>query len=236
MEILGIIPARSGSKGIKKKNIRKLNGKPLIQYSIDQALKSKISRVIVNTDDPKIASLSKSLGAEVPFLRPKRLAGDTTTTLSVVKNTISQFKKQSYNPDIVIVLQPTNPFRTKNMIDKSISILQSTKATSVLAVRYVDDHPDIMFKYVNGFIKPISKDFLKKSRRQSRSSLLIPSGLLYTFWTKNLEKYGNQYGPKIYPFLIEDNSVNVDIDIPFDLFIAEMISKYWKKYEHKFSF
>ncbi len=231
MEVLGIIPARSGSKGIKKKNIRKLNGRPLIQYSIDQALTSNISRVVVNTDDPGIASLSKSLGAEVPFLRPKKLAGDKTTTASVVKHTISYFKKKSYHPDIIVVLQPTNPFRPKNMINESISILNSTKATSVLAVRPVEDHPDIMFKHKKKFIKPISKNFLKKTRRQSRTPMLIPSGLLYTYWTKNFEKYGNQYGPRIFPYRIDDNSLNVDIDIPFDFFMAEMISKYWREYK-----
>jgi len=233
LEILGIIPARAGSKGIKKKNIRKLNGKPLLQYSIDQALNSNISRVIVNTEDPYIASLSKSLGAEVPFLRPKKLAGDITTTLSVIKNTISYFKKKSYTPDIIVVLQPTNPFRPKNMINKSISILKTTNATSVLAVKPVEDHPDIMLQYTGKFIKPLSKNFFKKTRRQSRSTLLIPSGLLYTFWTKNIEKYGNQHGPKIYPYLIEDNSFNIDIDVPFDFFTAEMTSKYWKKYQNK---
>lgn len=233
MEILGIIPARAGSKGIKKKNIRKLNGKPLLQYSIDQALNSNISRVIVNTEDPYTASLSKSLGAEVPFLRPKKLAGDKTTTLSVIKNTISYFKKKSYIPDIVIILQPTNPFRPKNLINESISLLKKTNASSVLAVKPVEDHPDILLQYAGKFIKPMSKNFLKNSRRQSRSTLLIPSGLLYTFWTKNLEQYGNQFGPKIYPYVIEDNSVNIDIDVPFDFFTAEMTSKYWKKYKNK---
>ena len=73
--ILCVIPARSGSKGIKQKNIQKLDGKPLIQYSIEQALDSKISKLVVNTDDPKIALLSKSLGAEIPFLRPKKISG-----------------------------------------------------------------------------------------------------------------------------------------------------------------
>jgi CMP-N,N'-diacetyllegionaminic acid synthase len=233
MEILGIIPARAGSKGIKKKNTRKLNGNPLLQYSIDQALNSKISRVIVNTEDLYTASLSQSLGAEVPFLRPKKLAGDKTTTLSVIKNTISYFKKQSYFPDIVIVLQPTNPFRPKNMIDESISLLKKTNASSVLAVKPVDDHPDIMMKSTGKFLKPMSRNFLKNSRRQSRSPLFTPSGLLYTFWTKNLEKYGDQFGPKIYPYLVNDSSLNIDIDMPFDFFIAEMTAKYWKKCQKK---
>jgi len=234
MEILGIIPARAGSKGIKKKNTRKLNGKPLLQYSIDQALNSKISRVVVNTEDPYTATLSKSLGAEVPFLRPKKLAGDKTTTLSVIKNTISYFKKKSYFPDIVIVLQPTNPFRPQNMINESISLLKNSKASSVLAVKPVDDHPDIMMINSGKFIKPMSQNFFKKSRRQSRSTLYTPSGLLYTFWTKNLEKYGNQFGPKIHPYLLDDNSFNIDIDIPFDFFTAEMTAKYWKKYKKSF--
>ena len=124
MDVLGIIPARSGSKGIKQKNIQKLDGKPLIQYSIEQALDSKISKLVVNTDDPKIALLSKSLGAEIPFLRPKKLAGDKTTTYDVIENTISHFKKISYFADIVVILQPTTPFRPKDIINDSISLLQ----------------------------------------------------------------------------------------------------------------
>jgi CMP-N,N'-diacetyllegionaminic acid synthase len=233
MDVLGIIPARSGSKGIKQKNIQKLDGKPLIQYSIEQALDSKISKLVVNTDDPKIALLSKSLGAEIPFLRPKKLAGDKTTTYDVIENTISHFKKISYFPDIVVILQPTTPFRPKDIINDSISLLQTEKASSVLAVRSTKDHSDIILKKPHKFLKTTSNNFFKKSRRQDRSSLFVPSGLIYTFWTKNLEKYGNLYGPNIFPYISNDNFNNIDIDIPFDFFIAEMVAKYWKKYKNK---
>ena len=195
-------------------------------------MNSNISRLVVNTEDPSIASLAKSLGADVPFLRPKKLAGDTTTTLSVIKNTISNLKKESYNPDIVVILQPTNPYRPKNMINESILILKNTDSSSVLGVKPVEDHPDVMLKFSGKFVKPISKNFFKKTRRQSRSTLLIPSGLLYTFWTKNITKYGNQHGPKIFPMITDDPLYNVDIDTPFDFFKAEMIPKYWKNFKN----
>lgn len=235
MEIIGIIPARRGSKGIKNKNIKRLNEKPLIQYSISQALKSNITRVIVNTEDPKIASMAKSFGAEIPFLRPKKLADDISTNFDVIKDTIDFFRKQSYFPDIVLLLQPTSPFRTKDIINKSISLLKTKKVSSVISVKKVKEHPDIMLKKYQRFLKPISKDFLKHSKRQSRSPLFVPSGVVYTFWANNIKKYASLYGPKIHPFLIDDEKINIDIDSPFDFFIAEMTAKHWNRNKNKFN-
>jgi len=142
-KVLAIIPARGGSKSIHKKNIRKLYQKPLIEYSIICAQKSKyVNRIIVSTDDRKIANISENAGAEVPFLRPKKLSTDNSKTLDVTKQVLEFLDaKESYKPDIITHLQPTTPFRTSAMLDKSIQMLQNSNATSVLGVKKIKTHP-----------------------------------------------------------------------------------------------
>ena len=124
MKILAIIPARGGSKGIPLKNIKKLNGDPLIKYTIDVAKKSKrLDRIIVSTDNEKIAILAKKYGVEVPFTRPKIISGSKATQFQVIKHVLDFLKTEEYFPNIVVLLQPTSPFRTVKVIDDSIKRL-----------------------------------------------------------------------------------------------------------------
>ncbi len=117
-KVLAIIPARGGSKGLPGKNIRDLFGKPLIAYSIEVALKSKlVNRVIVSTDDEKIAEISKSFGAQVPFLRPGELAQDNSNLSDGVNYTVEKLRRTRYSPDILLILFPTHPFRTPGLVD-----------------------------------------------------------------------------------------------------------------------
>ena len=129
MNILAIIPARGGSKGIPHKNIQNLAGKPLIAYTIIAAKKSKlIDKIVVSTDDKKIAKISEACGIEVPFLRPKNISKDNSSTIEVVKHTLEFLRtNQDYIPDMIIVLQPTSPLRTTRLIDNAIKILRRTK-------------------------------------------------------------------------------------------------------------
>ncbi len=232
MEVLAIIPARGGSQGILKKNIRKLSGKPLIEYTIETAQKSnKISRIIVSTDDPKIAKISQSLGAEVPFLRPKKFAKKNSLTLDVIKHTLNFLEsKELYIPDIVIILQPTSPLRTSSLIDSSVVTLIKSKSTSVISVTPVKQHPFTSFSYNNKFLKPYKSNFEKHSIRQKRSFLFYPTGSIYTFWYKTIKKYNSLYGPKIKPLTDDDPKSNIDIDEKFDFFMAEMILRHWDSF------
>ena len=144
MQVLGIIPARGGSKGIKNKNISELGDKPLIQYTIDSLLKSKnLSNFIVSTDDKIIAEISKDCGAKVPFLRPKDLANDNSSSFSVVKHAAEFFKtKFKIQYDAYMLLQPTTPFRDDNLVDNSIAKLKNSSATSVISIVNVEsNHP-----------------------------------------------------------------------------------------------
>jgi len=146
MKILGLIPARGGSKGIPLKNIQKLAGKPLINYTIESAKKSKIDKVIVSTDTKKIAQISTSAGAEVPFLRPKKISKDSSSTIKVIKHALKFLKlKQNYEPDIIVILQPTSPLRTAKMINNSINILKKSKCSSVISVSKIKSHPYASF-------------------------------------------------------------------------------------------
>ncbi len=230
MKILAIIPARGGSKSIPLKNIKKLSGKPLIEYTINAALNSKkIDKIIVSTDNEKIAKISKSLGAEVPFSRPRKISSDTSQTIDLVKHTIKKLEESNYIPDIVTILQPTSPFRTGDIIDKSINMLKSN-FSSVVSVTKIKKHPYSAFWFQGKYLKPFKKNFQKFYQRQLFPELFYPTGAIYTFWTSTLTKYNSIYGNKIKPLITNDEMTNLDIDDDFDFFVAEMCLKYWKKY------
>ena len=134
-KFLAVIPARGGSKGIPLKNIKKFHGKPLIAWSILTALKSKIDRVVVTTDDPQIAKIAKNYGAEVPFLRPKHLAADSVACEPMIKHVIDWLKtNENYNPDGVALLLPTNPLRKSEHIDQAIKMFVDQNLDYVVSV------------------------------------------------------------------------------------------------------
>jgi CMP-N-acetylneuraminic acid synthetase len=235
LKILGIIPARGGSKGIPQKNLRKILGKPMIQYSIDAAKKSKINKIIVSTDNKKIAKFAESQNIEVPFMRPKKFASDSAKTIDVIKHTLNFLdKNQNYQPDIVIILQPTSPMRTSTIINRSINLLHKNKTTSVISVSKIKTHPNSSFSYNGTFLKPFRKDFKKFDRRQKNESLYFPTGSIYTTFLKTIKKYDSIYGPNIKPIITEQDE-SIDIDSIYDLFVSEMTMKYWEIFRKKFS-
>ena len=234
MNVLAIIPARGGSKGIPHKNIRNLAGKPLITYTIIAAKKSKlIDKIVVSTDDKKIAKISEACGIEVPFLRPKNISKDNSSTIEVVKHTLEFLRtNQDYIPDMIIVLQPTSPLRTTRLIDNAIEILRKSKSSCVISVSKIKKHPFSAFWLKSGLLKPFKQNFTKYDRRQKYPDLYFPTGAIYAFWDKTIKKYNSMYGPKIKPILV--NIEDIDIDNPLDLFFAEMIVKNWNRYKKRF--
>jgi len=235
MKILGIIPARSGSKGIPQKNIIKLDGKPLIAHTIQLAKKTKkINKLIVSTDSPKIAKLAISLGAEAPFLRPKKISTSHSSTIDTIKHAL-KFLSPHFNPDIILILQPTSPFRTLKIINESIDLLIKSKADSVVSVSKSKNHPYQSFWYDKKYLKPFRSDHEKKFyQRQQLPDLFYENGTIYAFWNKTLEKFDSIYGKKIKPIIAKDDEIHIDIDNPYDLFLSEMTLKYWKRYQKKF--
>ncbi len=233
MEILGIIPARGGSESIPLKNIMPIHGKPLIAYTIQSALKSKINRLIVSTDNKKIGKISENLGAEVPFFRPKKISTSSSRTQEAIAHTLNFVKKtEKYVPDIVILLQPTSPHRTTEMINKSINLLKHSQASSVISVMKAKKHPTQSFVLKNGFLKPSNIYHEKKYyQRQLIPDLYYATGAIYTFWTKTFTKYNSIYGHKPKSLIIKDDELNVDIDTKFDVFVSEMIFQHWSDFK-----
>ena len=236
MKVLAIIPARGGSKSIPSKNIQKLGKLPLIAHTIKSAKSSKeVNRIIVSTDNKKIAKIAEQYGAEVPFLRPKKFSRDSSSTLDVVQHAIQFLQKvENYTPDIITILLPTSPFRPPNLIDESIKLLKNTKATSVVSVHKTKTHPFKAFLPENGFLKPFKRDYQKYYQRQKLPHFYHTTGTAYTFWFNTLKKYGHYYGPRMKPLISYNDEMNVGIDNVFDFFIAEMTLKYWKTYPKKF--
>ncbi len=234
MKILALITARGGSKEIPNKNIIFIAKKPLIYYTINHAKQSTlINRIIVSTDSQNIAKISKQFGAEVPFLRSKKFSKDSSTTLDTVKHVLHQLKKIEYSPDIVVLMQPTSPIRSKKLLDNAIRKLIKTKCSSVISVKRIKNHPDILLNYKKKKLVPLDSKFYKYTLRQKQNSLYASTGSVYVFWKHTIEKYNSIYGPNICPIFVKDNQYNVDIDNKFDLFTSEMILKYWNRWNNQ---
>ncbi len=215
--IVTIIPARGGSKSIPKKNIRLLHGVPLVAYSIRYSLKSKIvDRTIVSTDDSEIAQISKKYCAEVPFLRPKKFAQDTTRDFPVINHAAYWFKKnEKYVPDFFILLRPTSPFRPKGLIEKGISLLIShNKADSVRSVALCDEHPYRMWKIKGAYMHPIIDTQIREPYnipRQQLPKIYHQTGDLEVMRSSTIFKKHSVSGDKIFPLIINKEDM-IDID------------------------
>lgn len=222
-KILAIIPARGGSKGVPRKNIKLLAGKPLIAYTIDAALKSKyLDRVIVSTDDDEIAMISKKYKANV-VKRPEKLAMDNTPMQPVLEHIIGYLKKsENYKSDIIVLLQPTSPLRTSQHIDEAINKLLNEKYDSLLSV--CPSHAFI-WKIKQGAGISINYNYKKRVRRQDKEPEYKENGAMYitrydTIIRKHLILDG-KVGLYIMP---EENST--EIDTKFDFWLIAQIIKY----------
>jgi|TARA_B110000027_G_C16115615_1_gene299937 CMP-N-acetylneuraminic acid synthetase len=222
MNILGIIPARSGSKGITNKNIIKIKNQNLISYSIKSAKKSRLlTDKIVSTDSIKIAKISKKELIDVPFLRPKKLASDRSLivdTLLYCLKKMEKLKKKKY--EYVVLIQPTAPNRKKNEIDQCIKKIINTNSDSLISLTEVDEpHPFKLKIIKNGIVK----NFLKKGKnnypRQLLPKVYKPSGNIYIFKRKFLIKK-DLIGKKQTFHLVKQKDF-VNIDNSDDLFLAK---------------
>ena len=188
---LAIIPARGGSKGLPKKNIKELCGKPLIAWSIDAGLKSKyLDEVMVTTDSQEIADIAKKYGASVPFLRPDELASDTATSFDAIKHTIDFYKTEFQREfDYIVLLEPTSPLREDRDIDNMIKkiIENENDFDSIVSMGEVHEHPSIMKKIINhNMLSPYCVELEMKTRRQDNDVAYFPYGVAYIVKTKSL--------------------------------------------------
>ncbi|WP_352418296.1 acylneuraminate cytidylyltransferase family protein [Proteiniborus sp.] len=225
---LAIIPARSGSKGLKDKNIKNLNGKPMIAYTIEAAKECNIfEEIIVSTDSLKYAEISNKYGASVPFLRPEYLSTDTATTNDVIECTIKELQKIGKEFDYFILLQPTSPLRTSEDILGAVKLLHKKNANCVVSVCEAEHSP----LYMNTLDESLSMDvFLPKdikTRRQEFPTYYRLNGAIYISKVDYFLKYNNFYGEKSYAYIM-DKIRSIDIDDEFDFIMAENYIKMFK--------
>jgi CMP-N-acetylneuraminic acid synthetase len=224
MDILGIIPARGGSKSLRKKNIRKLAGKPLIYYTIKEAKKSKfITKLVVSTENLEISKIVKKYGVQV-IPRPKNLAKDNTPSLVVFRQVINYLHSNSdFNPDVIVVLQPTSPLRKVIDIDYSIKKFLKNKPKTIVSISKFEHPPSWIFKIVNGKLKPIIKS-PKILRRQESPILYSPNGAIYVFNSSSIMKKDFEYGANDLPYIMPIER-SIDIDSELDFKLAELLFK-----------
>jgi N-acylneuraminate cytidylyltransferase/CMP-N,N'-diacetyllegionaminic acid synthase len=226
-KIVGIIPARGGSKGIPRKNIKPLAGKPLIAYTIEAALKSKyLDRVIVSTEDEEIANVSRKYGAEVPFVRPDSLSGDSVPVVpDIPKYIIKELKKrEGFNVDVVVVLQPTSPLRDVKYIDQAIEKLFSTKCDWVVTVSSVNIHPFRMRKMKKDRLEPLFANKNIWAQRQDLPPVYHFNGAIYVT-KKSVITTKNVFKNKDWRGIIMEPEEAIDIDTMADFIAAENILK-----------
>ena len=219
--ILGVIPARGGSKGIPRKNLVKLNGKPLIQYTLEASLASrKLDRVVLSTDDEEIAALGKRLGIEVPFRRPARLARDKTPCLSVIRHAVEWLReKESYVPHAVMTLQPTSPVRKACHIDGAIRSFCRRKVDSLIGVAEVFQHPYDVVTFSDARMRHLISSADRVTLRQRYPTCYYINGAIYITRTPIL--FGShRYGREVRPYIM-DPIASFEIDKPLDLKLGE---------------
>jgi CMP-N-acetylneuraminic acid synthetase len=235
-KILGVITARGGSKGIPGKNIKPLLGKPLIAYTIEAAQKSGVlDRLILSTDDPAIAETAKKYGCAAPFRRPKELAQDSTPHLPVIQHAVQWLKEnENYQPDYVMILQPTSPLRQPFHIKEAAELIKKTAADSVLSVAEIPENfspHKAMIVGEDGFLKLFNGEPVRKRipRRQDLSRAYWSVGLIYLFKTGLLFNSAepNLYGNQVLPYVV-DTKYRIDINVPEDWAAAERALKLLK--------
>ena len=221
IKILGLIPARGGSKGIPMKNLYPFNNKPLIQWTIESALESNLlDKIIVSTDDDDIANFSRSKGAEVPFLREKYLAQDDSLVIDAVLNILEKFNIFDY----ILLLQPTSPLKTSEDIANIINLQKKYDASSLVSVCEANENPALFYEINNNYL---SKTFseLKGSNRQDFSSYYIINGALYLCSVKHLRKYKSFITDTTIPYIMPRER-SIDIDNIIDIKWGEFIKNY----------
>jgi len=226
-KILAIIPARGGSKGLPKKNIRPLLGKPLIGWTIEQAKESKyIDEIFVSTDSQEIADVSGNFGIKVPFLRPPELAKDDSATSDAILHVLNELKNSGKTYDYVALLEPTSPLRKDEDIDNALKkLIDDKNADGLVTVGLVHmEHPLIVKKIVNNFVKPYIDNCSTIYQRQQADKAYFPYGVIYISKVDIYIEKKSFYLENTISYEIE-RWQNYEIDDEIDFMIAEQILK-----------
>jgi CMP-N,N'-diacetyllegionaminic acid synthase len=231
MSAIAIIPARSGSKGLPDKNIRLLNGIPLMAYTIQAAKESGcFSEIHVSTDSPQYAQIASDFGAQTPFLRSMDTSSDTASSWDVVKEVLQEYEKRGKTFDKVMLLQPTSPLRNSNDIKECFNMMDSVSANSIISVCEMDHSP----LWSNTLHQNHSMDSFLNSEiistpRQALQTYYRINGAIYLLKVKYFKEFGNVYHHGSYAYLME-RSRSIDIDKEIDFVIAESLVKHFLSY------
>lgn len=222
-DALFLIPARKGSKGLPGKNIRKLNNKPLVQYSIELAqVLASDDNICISTDDEQVISIAESLGVSVPFVRPSALASDSASSYQVIEHALGHYRKIGVTYEYVILLQPTSPFRKVEHVQEAFGLM-TADVDMVVSVKPSKANPyfNLFEEDHQGFLS-LSKegDF---TRRQDAPTTYEYNGSIYIIRTESLLREGTLKLPRIKKYVMEDQ-YSVDIDTSLDWSIAEFIA------------
>jgi CMP-N-acetylneuraminic acid synthetase len=228
-KILAVITARGGSKGVVRKNIRSVCGRPLIAFTIETALAARhfLYRTVVSTDDLEIAAIAREHGADVPFMRPAELAGDKVPTLPVLQHAVSYVEDQDgITLDWVLLLQPTTPLRLFEDIEKSIKLALQNNCDSVISVvQVVAEHPILMKRIEDNRLLPYFIEEREGTRRQDcEPPAYLRNGAIYLTRRDVLMGKDSIWGKVIRPYVMPpERSVNIDSEL--DLKLIELLMK-----------
>ena len=217
MRVLGIVTARGGSKGVPRKNIRALGGKPLIAWPAEAALRSaRITRTVLSTDDEEIAAIGRSVGLETPFLRPAELAQDQTPTLPVLQHAVSILETAGDRYDAICLLQPTSPLRTAALIDACIGRFEAAAADSLITVLPVpaEHNPHwVYFETSDGALHLSTGEATPIPRRQELPAAYHREGSVYVMKRDVLMMQSSLYGARVIGHVVDpEQCVNIDTE------------------------
>jgi CMP-N,N'-diacetyllegionaminic acid synthase len=230
VKVLGIIPARGGSKGIPRKNIKALAGKPLLAWTAEAALKSKLDRVILSSEDAEIIEIAKSKGIDVPFIRPAALASDEAPAIDVVLHAVETLaKSENYRPDAVMLLQPTSPLRTSRHINEALELFErhpdATSLVSVMKVPHSMIPESLMTLNDEGYLRPVRAWDERRALRQEKPVYYARNGAaVYLVRSACLLSQRSLYGDRILGYEMPKEE-SMDIDDLFDFEICEYLLK-----------
>ena len=223
--VLGLIPARGGSKGIPGKNLRSLGGRPLLAYTADAALAARtLTRVVLSTDDPEIAAVGSSLGVEVPYLRPPELATDESPMLGVLTHALDTLDSSGDGYDAVCLLQPTSPFRPAGLIDRCVRRFAEGGTDAVVSMVPVPDEHNPHWAYLagpDGHLRLATGEDAPIARRQDLPPAYHRDGSVYVFATAGI-RAGRPYGDRLAAEILDPAGL-VNLDAPDDWARAEAL-------------
>jgi N-acylneuraminate cytidylyltransferase len=230
LRVLAVVPARGGSKGIPRKNLRLLAGKPLVAHAVEVARAAAcVTRTVCSTDDPEIADVARAAGAEVPFLRPAELAGDRSEDWPVFMHALGWLEREEgWVPDVVLNLRPTSPLRRPAHVDAAVRMLLETGADSVKSVCLARQHPHKMWRLApDGCMQPFVQTLFRLERgpdvpRAELEDVYWQNGIVDATGRAVILEQGVMIGRRV-AGLVTDPSESIDIDTPLDLMLAELL-------------